>query len=174
MNETIKTLLQRRTVRTFNDKPVPQEVVEQILQAGLYAPSARGEQNAIFVVIQDKETLKALSAENARIMGRPDAEPFYGAKTVILVVGNNTPNVAYDGSCAIDNMLNAAWSLGVGTCWIHRARQEVETEFGKELLKKAGLPDGDYVGVGHIALGYFDDEAPEAKPRKDGRVYFIK
>ena len=173
MNETMKTLLNRRSVRIFNDKPVTEEELQQILQAGLYAPSARGEQNAIFVVIRDEQTLKELVAENARIMGKPDADPFYGAKTVILVVGNNTPNVVYDGSCAIDNMLNAAWSLGVGTCWIHRARQEVETDFGKALLKKAGLPEGDYVGVGHIALGHFDGQAPEAKPRKDGRVYRI-
>ncbi len=173
MNETMNTLLTRRSIRTFNDKPIPQEVLDQILQAGIYAPTARGEQNPIIIVITDKDFIAKLSAENAKIMGREGADPFYGAKTILLVASKATANAVYDGSCVISNLMNAAWSLGVGSCWIHRARQELETDFGKEILRRAGVEEGEYVGIGHVALGYFDGEVPQPKPRKQNWIYHI-
>ena len=105
-------------------------------------------------------------------MGMEDFDPFYGAPVILLVAVENYPNAVYDGSCVMDNLLNAAWAMGVGSCWIHRAKEELESDFGKKLLKSLGIV-GDYIGVGHAALGYFDGEPPLPKPRKENYIYRI-
>lgn len=171
MKDAMEVLLTRRSIKKYNDKPVPEEILNKILEAGTYAPTAKGMQKPIIIVITDKKVRAEIAEENAKIMGGK-GDPFYGAPVVLLVAAENCPTAVYDGSCVIDNMLNAAWALGVGSCWIHRAKEELESDFGKNLLKSLGIT-GDYIGIGHVALGYFDGEPPVAKPRKENYIYRI-
>lgn len=172
MKDAMEVLLTRRSIRNFNDKSIPEDVLNKILEAGTYAPTAMGMQKPIIIAITDKKVRDEVSRENARIMGREGTDPFYGAPVILLVAVENYPNAVYDGSCVMDNLLNAAWAMGVGSCWIHRAKEELESEFGKKLLKSLGIV-GDYIGVGHAALGYFDGEPPLPKPRKENYIYRI-
>ena len=126
------------------------------------------------VVVQDKETIAALSRQNAAIMGNPEADPFYGAPTVLIVLADKSrPTYLYDGSCVMDNLLNAAQAVGLGACWIHRAKEEFESEEGKALLKQWGI-QGDYEGIGHCVLGYRADAIPAPAPRKENYVYYVR
>jgi nitroreductase len=169
MNETIKTLLERRSIRKFKPEQIGEKELNAILDAGMYAPSGANQQSALFVVIQDKETLKKLSAMNAAVLGK-DIDPYYDAPTVVLVFADKTKvTPVEDASLAIGNMLNAAASLGVGSCWVHRTKQMFETTEGKDLLRKWGVPGG-YIGVGSCILGYPDGKHPKAAPRKDNFV----
>lgn len=169
MNETLKTLMGRRSVRSYKPDQVPEDVLEQILKAGEYAPSGMGRQSAVMVVVQDPEIKKTLSRINASIMGN-DGDPFYGAPTVIVVLADSERGTfVEDGSLVMGNLMNAAFSLGVDSCWIHRARETFETEEGKALLRKWGLSE-NYKGIGNCILGYSDQPLPQAKPRKDGFV----
>lgn len=172
MKDAIEVLLTRRSIRNFNDKSIPEDVLNKILEAGTYAPTAMGMQKPIIIAITDKKVRDEVSRENAKIMGREGTDPFYGAPVILLVAVENYPNAVYDGSCVMDNLLNAAWAMGVGSCWIHRAKEELESDFGKKLLKSLGIV-GDYIGVGHVALGYFDGEPPLPKPRKENYIYRI-
>lgn len=172
MKDAMEVLLTRRSIRNFNDKSIPEDVLNKILEAGTYAPTAMGMQKPIIIAITNKKVRDEVSRENARIMGREGTDPFYGAPVILLVAVENYPNAIYDGSCVMDNLLNAAWAMGVGSCWIHRAKEELESDFGKKLLKSLGIV-GDYIGVGHAALGYFDGEPPLPKPRKENYIYRI-
>ncbi len=172
MKDAMEVLLTRRSIRNFNDKSIPEDVLNKILEAGTYAPTAMGMQKPIIIAITDKKLRDEVSRENAKIMGREGTDPFYGAPVILLVAVENYPNAVYDGSCVMDNLLNAAWAMGVGSCWIHRAKEELESDFGKKLLKSLGIV-GDYIGVGHAALGYFDGEPPLPKPRKENYIYRI-
>lgn len=166
MNETIRTLLDRRSIRKFKPEQITDEELNVILQAGMYAPSGANQQSALFVVVQDKETIKKLSAMNAAIF-KKNIDPYYGAPTIVLVLADKSKvTPVEDGSLALGNMLNAAASLGIGSCWIHRERQMFETGEGRELLKKWGIT-GDYIGVGACILGYPDGAHPKAAPRKE-------
>ena len=173
MNEAIKNLIERRSIRKYKSEQIKDEELNEILKAGEYAPSGMGLQSAKMVVIQNKETIQKLSKLNARIMGR-DADPFYGAPTLIVVLADKNRNTYLeDGSLVLGNLMNAAHSLGIGSCWIHRAKEEFETEEGKELLKEWNVPE-NYVGIGHCILGYTDGELPLAKDRKSDYVIIIK
>ena len=172
MNETLQTLKNRRSVRAYLPKQIKEEELQQILEAGIYAPTGMGAQSPIMVVVQDKETISYLSKLNAEVMGST-SDPFYGAPTVIIVLADkNRGTCVEDGSLVIGNMMNAAASLGVGSCWIHRAKEVFESSEGKELLKKWGI-HGDYIGVGNCILGYADGELPVAKPRKENYIYRV-
>lgn len=169
VNETLKTLTERRSVRAYKPEQVSEEALEQILKAGEYAPSGMGMQSAVMVVVQDEQTIRTLSRINASVMGS-DGDPFYGAPTVIVVLADSKRGTCVeDGSLVMGNLMNAAFSLGVDSCWIHRARETFETPEGKELLKKWGLSE-DYIGVGNCILGYSSQPLPQPKPRKDGFV----
>lgn len=169
MNETIKTLLERRSIRKFKPEQIKEAELNAILNAGIYAPSGANQQSALFVVIQDKETLKRLSAMNAAVLGK-NIDPYYNAPTVILVFADKSKIAPVeDASLALGNMLNAAASLGIGSCWVHRTKQMFEKDEGKDLLRKWGIT-GDYIGVGSCILGYPDCEHPKAAPRKDNSV----
>ena len=169
MNDTLKTLMERRSVRSYRPDQVPEEILTQILEAGEYAPSGMGMQSAVMVAVQDKETIRTLSRINAAVMGT-DGDPFYGAPTVVVVLADSRRGTCVeDGSLVMGNLMNAACSLGVDSCWIHRARETFETEEGKALLKKWGISD-DYIGIGNCILGYSDQPRPQAKPRKEGYV----
>ena len=169
MNDTLKTLMERRSVRSYKPDQIPEDVLEQILLAGEYAPSGMGMQSAVMVAVQDPETIRTLSRINAEIMGT-DGDPFYGAPTVVVVLADRRRGTCVeDGSLVMGNLLNAAFSLGVDSCWIHRARETYETPEGKALLKKWGLSE-DYIGIGNCILGYSDQPLPQPKPRKEGFV----
>lgn len=174
MNEAMNVLLQRRSCRNYKPEQIKEEELQAVLQAGIYAPTAGGRQSPIIVVVQDKDTIDQLRRMNAQIMGNPEADPFYGAPTVLIVLADlNSANRVYDGSCVMDNLMNAAEAVGLGSCWIHRAKQEFESEEGKALLKQWGV-EGEYEGVGHCVLGYWAEEKPAPAPRKDGYIYYVR
>ncbi len=171
MNETINTLITRRSVRSYSSKPVPDDILEQILEAGKFAPSGMGRQPVVMVVVQDNDRISSLSMMNAAVMGA-STDPFYGAGTIVIVFADSTASTYLeDGSLVMGNLMNAAHSLGVDSCWIHRAKEVFETEDGKALMRRWGL-DEKYVGIGNCILGYSDKPIPEAKPRKTGFVVF--
>ena len=174
MASTLEDLKNRRSCRNYQPRQITEEELQQVLEAGTYAPTGRGAQAPIIVVVQDKETIAALSRQNAAIMGNPEAAPFYGAPTVLIVLADKSrPTYLYDGSCVMDNLLNAAQAVGLGACWIHRAKEEFESEEGKALLKQWGI-QGDYEGIGHCVLGYRADAVPAPAPRKENYVYYVR
>ena len=167
----MNTLLNRRSIRRYKEDQVPDELLDQVLTAGLYAPTGMNRQNIVMVAVRDKETRDLLSRMNAAVMGS-DRDPFYGAPCVIVVLGDpEVYPVVENGSLVLGNLMNAAYAVGLGSCWIHRAKQTFETEEGKALLRKWGLKE-NLVGIGNCILGYAD-ESPEAKPRLDGRIVKI-
>ena len=169
MNETIKTLLERRSVRGYKKDLVPAEILDQILEAGEYAPSGMGMQGTMMVVTQNPELVAKLSQMNADVMGS-GADPFYGAPTVIIVFADSEMGTCVEnGSLVMGNLMNAAHALGVDSCWIHRAREVFDSPEGKALKAQWGVPES-YVGIGHCVLGYRSGEYPEAKARKAGFV----
>lgn len=168
--DAIECLLNRRSVKKYKPDQVPEEVLSQILACGTYAANGRGAQAAKMVVIRDPETIDRLEKMNAEVMGAAGAHPFYGAPTVILVLADKKVNTYLeDGSLVMGNLLNAAWALGVNSCWIHRAKEEMESPQGKQLLAEWGI-EGDYAGIGHCILGYADGPVPAAKPRKEDYI----
>ena len=180
MNETIHTLKTRRSVRNFSDKPVDRALIEQIIDAGIWAPSGMGKQAPIVLAITNKELRDRLSTMNADIMrsaGRGPADqfdPFYGGPVVLVVLADKTvPTYVYDGALVMGNLMNAAASLGVDSIWIHRAKEEFATEEGKAVLAAAGI-EGEYEGIGHCVLGYAAEPAGDGAPRKDGRIFWAE
>ena len=167
----MNTLLNRRSIRRYKEDQVPDELLDQVLTAGLYAPTGMNRQNIVMVAVRDKETRDLLSRMNAAVMGS-DRDPFYGAPCVIVVLGDpEVYPVVENGSLVLGNLMNAAYAVGLGSCWIHRAKQTFETEEGKALLRKWGLKE-NLVGIGNCILGYADED-PEAKPRLEGRIVKI-
>ena len=172
MNETMQNILTRRSIRSYKPDPVPRELIDQVVRAGTYAPTGMGEQSPIILAITDRETRDRLSRANAKIMGR-DIDPFYGAPAVLVVLADKSkPNHVYDGSLVMANLMLAAHALGLGSCWIHRAREEFQQPEWQELLRSLGV-EGEYEGIGHCILGYPDGPEPEAAPRKENYLYYI-
>lgn len=164
-------LLTRRSVRKYSDRPVEEEKLDKVLTAGLYAPTGMNNQLPVLVAVRDKATRDELSRMNAAVMGA-SGDPFYGAPCVIVVLSDpERMTWVEDGSLVLGNLMNAAHSLGLGSCWIHRAKECFDTPEGKELLRAWGVPE-NYRGVGNCILGYAAEE-PEAKPRKSGRIIKI-
>ena len=169
--EAMQNLLERRSIRKYSSQQVPQELLDQVLEAGLYAASGMNSQVSIMVAVTDKETRDTLSRMNAEVMGASN-DPFYGAPCVIVVLADPERYTwVEDASLVMGNLMNAAHAVGLGSCWIHRARQMFDSEEGKELLKKWGLPE-NLRGVGNCILGYSAEE-PDPKPRKEGRIVKI-
>ena len=170
MNETLTTLKTRRSIRRYRPEQVRPETLDTILEAGTYAPSGMGKQSAVMVVVQEPDTIALLSRLNAEIQGNPGTDPFYGAPTVVVVLGDGEKlNWLQDGSLVMGNLMTAAAALGLGSCWINRAMELFDRPEGKELLKKWGLPE-TYRGVGNCILGYVEGDLPAPKPRKDGWI----
>lgn len=173
METMINNMITRRSIRKYKSDMIPKETLDTILKAGTYAATGMGKQSPIIIAVTNKELRDKLSAMNAKIMGT-DSDPFYGAPLVLIVLANKErPTYIYDGSLVMGNLMNAAHACGIGSCWIHRAKEEFESEEGKELLKSLGI-EGDYEGIGHCVLGYVDGEEPEAAPRKDSYVYYVE
>ena len=170
MNEVIKCLVERRSCKKYLPKQVDEAALQEILLAGTYAPSGKNRQAAKILVLQKPEDIAAVERLNAAVLGNPDGRPFYGAPTVLVVLADPEVNTAVeDGSLVMGNLMNAAHSLGVASCWIHRAREVFDSEEGRALLRKCGVT-GEYIGVGHCLLGYADGPEKPASPRKSDYV----
>lgn len=175
MSDTIKDILERRSYRSYKPDMVEKEVIEKIVEAGLYAPSGKNNQPGLIVAVTNKEMRDRISAINAKVMGKDESfDPFFGAPVVLIVLADKTKSTyVCDGSLMIGNMMLAAHSLGVASCWIHRAKEEFETEEGKQILADLGIGE-EYEGIGHCILGYAACDAPKAAPRKENRVYWLE
>ena len=175
MSNTLEVIKARRSCRSFKPELIEHERLDKIIEAGTYAATGMGRQAPIIISVRKKEIRDKIAAQNARIMGQPETfDPFYGAPEILIVLADRSiPTYIYDGSLVIGNMMLAAEELGVGTCWIHRAREEFDSEFGKELLSGLGIT-GDYEGIGHLAVGFPAAPAKEAAPRKENYVYRIE
>ena len=170
MNECIKVLTTRRSVKSYQDKPVPRELLEMVLAAGVNAPTGRNMQSPVMVVVTNRETIREIERLNAQFRGSSD-DVFYGAPVVVIVFADSSvPTYLEDGSLVMGNLLNAAASLNLGACWIHRAREVFDTPRGRELMQKWGLDD-KYVGIGNCILGYAKNE-PHPKEHKDNYIIF--
>lgn len=172
MNEVIRTIKSRRSIRNYRNEQITGEELETILDAGVYAPSGMGQQATIMVAIQDPERIAMIGGMNARVMGM-DIDPFYGASTLVVVFADKE-RLTYveDGSLVIGTMMLAASSIGVDSCWIHRAKEVFESEEGKKLKEEWGVPE-DYVGIGNLILGYREGDLPQAAERKPGRIILV-
>jgi nitroreductase len=172
MKGTLKDLKTRRSVRAYTAEQITDEELDAILEAGTYAPSGKNSQSAVMVVVQNKAVISKLEKLNAAVLKNPKAKPFFGAPTVVNVLVDKTQATPLqDASLVVGNLMNAAAALGIGSCWINRAKEVFETGEGRALLKKWGLDEKKYVGVAHCILGR-PAEKPQATPRKAG--YIIK
>lgn len=171
MNQTTQVLKTRRSCKKYKSQHVPRHLIDEIVACGLNAPTGRNLQAPIFVVVTNDSVVAKLSKLNADVMGAK-GDPFYGAKDVVVVLASKVAHTyVYDGSVAMTNLMNSAYSLGIGSCWIHRAKEVFYSPEGKQLLAEWGITD-DVEGVGFCVLGYPDGE-PAPKTIKDGRVYFV-
>lgn len=171
MNETLKVLKERRSIRQYKPEQITDQELNAILEAGTWAATGKNLQTPVMVVVQDRETIDRMSVLNAQIMEAPEGtDPFYGAPTVVVVLADGTQaNWLQDGSLVMGNLMAAAAATGIGSCWINRAKELFDMPEGKELLKKWGLPE-TLRGVGNCILGYPDGPAPAPKPRKEGWI----
>jgi nitroreductase len=170
---TLEDLKTRRSIRSYKPEQISGEQLDQILEAGTWAPTGGGSQSPVIVAVQNKAVIEKLEKLNAEVLKNPTAKPFYGAPTVVAVLVDKTkPTPLEDGSLVLGNLQNAAWAVGVDSCWIHRAKQVFESEEGKALLKDWKLDSDTYQGVGFCLLGYAAGERPKPSPRKEG--YIIK
>ena len=163
MNEVIKAMKERRSIRKFQAAMPPKELIDQILDAGLYAANGKGQQAVITLAITDPKLRNQISADNCKIGGWQ--EGFLGNK--------NWPTSIYDGSLVMGNLMLAAHSLGLGSIWIHRAKEEFQMDAYKQLLADLGV-EGEWEGIGHCAIGYIDGEVPQAAKRKEDRVFYVE
>ena len=175
MNDVIKAMMERRSIRKFKSDRVSKKDIDEIINAGLYAANGMGRQAVITVAVTNKQLRDKIAKDNSKIGGWDERfDPFYGAPVILIVLAEKDwRNRVYDGSLVIGNMMLAAHSLGLGSIWIHRAKEEFETEEYKKLLKDIGV-EGEWEGIGHCAIGYIDGDVPKPAPRKENRVYFIE
>ncbi len=166
--EVLDCIKTRRSIRSFQEKQVPQDLLDAVLEAGTYAPSGMNQQPVVLVAVQDPKLIQQIDRLNGEIMGRE--APYYGAPTIILALADAERSTCVeDGSCALENMMLAAHALGLGSCWIHREKEMFASEQGKAWLKQWGLPE-NLRGIGGLALGYPKGEIPLAKPRRENRI----
>ena len=171
--DAMANLLTRRSIRSYRPDMLPREVIEKIAEAGTYAPTGMNRQTPIIVAVTNKALRDRMSRLNAAVLGM-DSDPFYGAPVVLVVLAERSaPNHVYDGSLVMANLMLAAHAMGVGSCWINRAREVFDTDEGKAILRDLGIK-GDYEGIGNCILGYTEGEEPQAKPRKENWVYWAE
>ena len=198
MKDLLELMKTRRSVRKYKPDMIPQDVLDRIILAGTYSATGRNLQSPIIIAVTNKEMRDKISEMNRKIGGWAEGfDPFYGAPVILIVLADKScptyiydpfygapamiivlakkdwPNRVYDGSLVMGNLMLAAHNEGVGSCWIHRAKEEFESEEGKEILRSLGI-EGEYEGIGHCALGYTEGEYPEGHERKDNWVYYIK
>ena len=171
--DAMVNLLTRRSIRKYKSDMLPREVIEKIIEAGTYAPTGKNQQSPIIIAVTDKALRDRMAALNAAVLGI-DSDPFYGAPVVLVVLAErNNPNHVYDGTLVMGNLMLAAHAMGIGSCWINRAREVFDTDEGRAILADLGI-EGDYEGIGNCILGYADGPAPAARPRKENYVYYAE
>jgi nitroreductase len=174
MGDILDVLKNRRSIRRYRPDPVPEDLMDRILEAGLYAPTGKNRQETIILKITDPDTVRSLGLINGRLMGREGVDAFYGAPAVLAVLSpKSDPTAVEDGCSVIVNMLNEAASLGLGSCWIHRGKAQFETPEGREILRKAGIDPDAYLGIDNMIVGYADGANPAAPARKEGRTFSL-
>ena len=175
MSSLLQQMKSRRSIRKYKADIVPQEILDQIIEAGLYAANGMGYQHTIIIQVTNKAVRDQISTMNCEIGGwKAGFDPFYGAPALLIVLAKKDwENRVCDGSLVMGNLMLAAHDLGIGSCWIHRAKEEFETDWGKEFLKNLGIKD-EYEGIGHCALGYLDGAYPNTPKRKENRVFYVK
>lgn len=174
MNEVLSAIEARRSCRSYLPDMISDAEINAVVRAGTYAATGMNRQSPIIIAVTNQEMRDKLSKLNAAIIGQTDMDPFYGAPVVLIVLADKSmPTYVYDGSLVMGNMMLAASTLGLGNCWIHRAKEEFETEEGKAILKSLGI-EGDYEGIGHVILGKPAVPKADAAPRKENYVYYIK
>ena len=175
--EAMNVLLDRRSCKAYKPDSVPEAVLDEILEAAKYAPSGMGKQAPIILCVTNKEMRDRIARLNAAVMGQgPDFDPFYGAPVVLVVLANKAIGTfVYDGSLAMGSLMHAAWDKGLGSCWIHRAKEVFASEEGKAILAELGV-EGDYEGIGNCIIGYRDETVAyrDRLPRKENFVYYAK
>ena len=173
MQDLVEVINSRVSVKSYKSDPVPKDLIDKIIEAGINAPSGLNSQKTIILAVTDKETRDLLSFLNAGKDPFKRADPFYNAPCVLVVlVEKNAPTYLYDGPLVMENLLLASHALGLGACWIHRAKETFEMDEGKAILKKLGI-EGEYEGVGNCVIGY-PETVPAKKPRKENRVFYIE
>ena len=172
---TLEQILHRRSIRRYRPELPARELIEKITEAGTYAACGKNIQNCVIIAVTNKQLRGRIAALNNKIYGGEEGfDPFYGAPAILIVLSDkNSPHRVYNGSLVMGNMMLAADALGLGTCWIHRAKEEFETEEGKQILRDLGITE-EYEGIGHLALGYPDGKHPVARPRKENCVYIVE
>ena len=171
--DALECMLTRSSVNKYKSDPVPKELMDKIIEAGLRAPSGLNKQAPIILAVTDKQVRDELSKINAGKDPFKRADPFYNAPCVLVVLADKSAfTYAYDGPLVMENMMLAAHALGLGACWIHRAKETFEQPEWKEFLKKLGI-EGEYEGIGNCIIGYPEGEVPAVKPTKEGRVYYV-
>lgn len=174
MSTTYEDILSRRSIKKYKNIPVPEEIIDKILEAGTYAPTAGGRQSPLIVLVENKEDKDELERLNTVSVGRPAGTPFYGAPHVAVVfAARGNGNGVQDASLVMGNLMHAAHALGIGSCWINRAKETFDTEEGKALMVKWGLNPDEWEGVGNCILGYADHD-PKPIARKEGYIVKIK
>ncbi|MGN0807360.1 MAG: nitroreductase [Candidatus Coproplasma sp.] len=171
--DALECLTERRSIKKFKDTPVDEKVLKAIIDAGMNAPTGMNRQSPTIIAVTNKELRDKLSALNAKVLGN-SIDPFYGAPAVLVVLADRNVNThVYDGSLVMGNLMNAAYALGLGSCWIHRAREVFDSDEGKEILASLGI-GGDLEGIGHCIIGYPDCPQPAKRARKEDYVYYVK
>lgn len=175
MSDLLDKIKSRRSIRKFKSDAIPEDVLNKIIEAGTYAATGKNEQSPVIVAVTNRETRDKLSQANCKIGGWKDGfDPFYGAPVVLIVLADkNFANSIYDGSLVMGNLMLAAHELGIGSCWIHRAKEEFEMPEWKQWLKDIGV-ECEYIGIGHCVLGYIDGDYPNPPKRKDHWVYWVR
>ena len=172
MKSCMEVMLTRRSIKGYTDRMPAREDIDKIIEAGLAAASGRNMQAPVVVAVTNKEIRDRLSAANAAVMGAK-ADPFYGAPCVLVVLAEKTAHTyVYDGSLTLGNMMLAAHEMGIGSCWIHRAKEVMGLPEWQEWIASLGL-EGEYEGIGNLVLGYLDGEYPADKERRPGRVVYV-
>ncbi len=171
--DAMQNMLTRTSVKKYKPDPVSKDILDQILEAGTYAPTGRNAQSPIILAVTNRQVRDELSKLNAKVLGAEGSDPFYGAPVVLVVLAAKERNTrVYDGSLVMGNLQLAAHALGVGACWIHRAKEVFEMPEGKALLEKLGI-EGEYEGIGNCVVGYPDGPVPAVKPRKENWIYYV-
>ncbi|MGN1281307.1 MAG: nitroreductase [Succinivibrio sp.] len=174
MTEILDVIRTRRSIRRFKTDAVPRELIEKVIEAGTYAATGRNSQSPVIIAVTNRELRDRISSLNAKIYGKPDFDTFYGAPVILIVAASKAANTyVYDGSLVLGNMMLEAHHQGLGSCWIHRCRESMSDPLYKEIFERLGI-QGEYEGIGHLALGYTDGEYPKTLPRKENYSYFIE
>ena len=172
MSEVLEKMQTRRSIRRYKSDMLPKDVIEKIAEAGTFAASGMNLQTPVIVAVTNKEIRDKMAKANAKVMGSEN-DPFYGAPVVLVVLAEKKGTYVYDGSLVMGNLMLAAHELGIGSCWIHRAKEVFEQDEWKQWLKSLGL-EGEYEGIGNCVLGYAEAEYPGVLPRKEKRVHFVE